>query len=58
MNSALSTNDKKNDYNIDSKNHWFEMFYDDIYRGTMFIPLNNNPNSAMNSWGNSDLKID
>lgn len=58
MSKALSTNDKKNDYSIDSKNHWFEMFYDDIYRGTVFIPLNNNPNSAMNSWGNSDLKID
>ena len=58
MSKALSTDNKQSNYSIDSKNHWFEMFYDDIYRGTVFIPLNNNPNSAMNSWGNSDLKID
>jgi len=57
MSKALSTNDKKNDYSVDSKNHWYEMFYDDIYRGSIFIPLNNNANAAMNSWGTS-LKIE
>lgn len=57
---ALSTDSKNSNYKIDTKDHWsiFEWTYDDVYRGTMFIPLNNNPNSAMNSWGNSTLKID
>ena len=55
MTKALSTDKKKSDYNIDVKDHWsiFEGFYDDIYRGTIFIPLNNNPNAAINSWGGS-----
>ena len=55
---ALSTDQKKPDYNIDVKDHWtlFEGTWDDIYRGTVFIPLNNNPNSAINSWG-GDVKI-
>lgn len=60
MSQALSTDDKKSNYGIDVKDKWllFEWGYNDIYRGTMFIPLNQNPNSAMNSWGNSSLKID
>lgn len=60
MSKALSTDDKKSNYRIDVKDKWllFEWGYNDIYRGTMFIPLNQNPNSAMNSWGNSSLKID
>ena len=55
---ALSTDQKKPDYSIDVKDHWtlFEGTWDDIYRGTVFIPLNNNPNSAINSWG-GDVKI-
>ena len=55
---ALSTDQKKPDYSIDIKDHWtlFEGTWDDIYRGTVFIPLNNNPNSAINSWG-GDVKI-
>ena len=34
------------------------MTYDDIYRGTMFIPLNNNLNAAINSWGDDTIKLD
>ena len=59
INRALSTNNKKDDYNVDIKDHWFEFFgYNNIYRGNVFIPLDNNPNAAMNSWGNESLKID
>ncbi len=52
---ALSVDKKKLEYGIDVKDHWgiFEGFYDDVYRGTVFIPLNNNPNAAINSWGGS-----
>lgn len=48
---ALSTDNKKSDYSIDINDKLFEFGYDDVYRGTMFIPLNNNPVAAMNSWG-------
>jgi hypothetical protein len=55
MSLALSTDKKKLDYSIDIDDHWgwFEGTWDDIYRGTIFIPLNNNPNAAINSWGGS-----
>ena len=46
---ALSTNDKKDDYSIDI-NYW--IWGDDVYRGTVFIPLTNNLNAAINAWGN------
>ena len=60
INQALSTDNKKSNYKVDVKDKWsmFELTYNDVYRGTVFIPLNNNPNAAMNSWGNSSLKID
>lgn len=55
MSKALSTDNKKSDYTLDIKDHWtmFEGNWDDIYKGTVFIPLNNNPNAALNTWGNS-----
>lgn len=55
MSLALSTDKKKLDYSIDIDDHWgwFEGTWDDIYRGTIFIPLSNNPNAAINSWGGS-----
>ena len=55
MSKALSTDNKKSDYTLDVKDHWtiFEGTWDDIYKGTVFIPLNNNPNAALNTWGNS-----
>jgi hypothetical protein len=55
MSKALSTDNKKSDYVLDVKDHWtiFEGTWDDIYKGTVFIPLNNNPNAALNTWGNS-----
>lgn len=55
MSKALSTDNKKSDYALDVKDHWtmFEGTWDDIYKGTVFIPLNNNPNAALNTWGNS-----
>lgn len=61
---ALSSSEGKKkgkaDYEIDIKDWWqpFEMTYDDIYRGTMFIPLNNNLNAAINSWGDDTIKLD
>lgn len=55
MSKALSTDNKKSEYALDVKDHWtiFEGTWDDIYKGTVFIPLNNNPNAALNTWGNS-----
>lgn len=55
MSKALSTDNKKSDYALDIKDRWtmFEGTWDDIYKGTVFIPLNNNPNAALNTWGNS-----
>jgi len=55
---ALSTDDKKSNYSLDVDDKWFlEFGYDDIYRGTVFIPLTNNLNAALNSYGTS-LKMD
>lgn len=45
---ALSTDEKKSNYSLDI-NYW--IWGDDVYRGTVFIPLNNNVNAAMNAWG-------
>jgi hypothetical protein len=58
MNTALSLDAKKSNYGVDIKDHWFEWWgYDDIYRGTMFIPLTNNPNSSvLNSEGSVTLQ--
>ena len=56
INQALSTDDKKSNYKIDVKDKWalFEFTYNDIYRGTIFIPINNNPAAAML---NDDVKV-
>lgn len=53
---GLSTNKDKNDYEIDIDNKfgWFELTWDDIYRGSVFIPLNNDPISAQTGWGSGD----
>ena len=53
---GLSTNKDKNDYelDVDDKWGWFELTYDDIYRGNVFIPLNNDPVSAQTGWGSDN----
>ena len=53
MSRALSTNDKKDNYevDIDDKLGWLEFGWDDIYRGTVYIPLNYNINAAINAYG-------
>lgn len=51
---ALSTNNKKDDYSLDI-NYW--LWGDDVYRGSMFIPLTNNLNASINAWG-SQIDID
>ena len=50
---GLSTNKDKNDYelDVDDKFGFFELTYDDVYRGNVFIPLNNDPVSAQTGWG-------
>lgn len=54
MKTALSTDSKKSNYDIDVQNHWFELWgYDDIYRANLFIPLNNNINAGLNAGGTS-----
>lgn len=55
---GLSTNKDKNDYELDVKDKiWgLEMTYDDIFRGNVFIPLNNDPLSAQ--MNNDTIKID
>lgn len=57
---GLSTNEDKNDYELDINDKWgiFELTYDDIYRGNIFIPLNNDPVSAQTGWGNDNIKLD
>lgn len=51
---ALSTNDKKDNYSLDI-DYW--LYGDDVYRGTMFIPLTNNLNASINAWGDQ-IKVD
>jgi hypothetical protein len=46
---ALSTDSKKSNYNLDI-DYW--LYGDNVYRGTVFIPLNNNLNAAINASGN------
>lgn len=50
---GLSSDEDKSDYSVDIDDYWaiFEWGYDDIYRGNVFIPLNNNLNSADMAWG-------
>ena len=57
INQALSTDNKKSNYKIDVKDKLslFELTYNDVYRGTVFIPINNNPAAAML---NDNIKID
>lgn len=52
---GLSTNKDKNDYelDVDDKFGFLELTYDDVYRGNVFIPLNNDPISAQTGWGNN-----
>lgn len=60
LSKGLSTNKDKNDYkiDIDDKWGWFEGTWDDVYRGSVFIPLNNDPVSAQTGWGNDNIKLD
>ena len=51
---ALSTNKDKNNYSLDV-DYWF--YGDDVYRGTVFIPLTNNLNASINAWGDN-VKVD
>lgn len=50
---GLSTDKDKSNYSIDVDDHWgfLEGFWDDIYRANVFIPLGQNPNAAINAWG-------
>ena len=45
---ALSTDKDKSNYSLDI-DYWF--YGDDVYRATVFIPLTNNLNAAINAWG-------
>ena len=49
INAALSTDNKNSNYKIDVKDKFalFELTYNDVYRGTVFIPINNNPAAAL-----------
>ena len=49
INKALSTDSKKSNYAIDVKDKFalFELTYNDVYRGTVFIPINMNPAAAL-----------
>ena len=55
MSKALSTDKDNSNYNVDIDDWglgWlFEGGYDDIYRGTIYIPLNPNRNAAVSSFG-------
>ena len=61
INKALSTDTKKSNYSIDVKDKFtlFEGTYNDVYRGTVFIPINLNPAAAlMNSHVNVGQSTD
>lgn len=51
MQKALSTNKDKDDYDIDREDWWEFWGYDDFYKASLFIPLNNNRNAAITGWG-------
>ena len=55
MSTALSTDKDNKNYEVDIDDWglgWlFEGGYDDIYRGTVYIPLNPNRNSAVSAFG-------
>lgn len=51
---ALSTDSKKSNYSLDI-DYW--LWGDDVYRGTVFIPLTNNLNASVNAWGDQ-IKVD
>lgn len=50
---GLSTDKDKSNYEVDIDDHWgfIEGFWDDVYRANVFIPLNQNPNAAVNAQG-------
>lgn len=50
---GLSIDKDKSNYKIDVDDHWgfLEGSWDDIYRANVFIPLGQNPNAAINAWG-------
>lgn len=50
---GLSTDKDKSDYSVDVDDHWgfLELFWDDVYKANVFIPLNQNPIAAINAQG-------
>lgn len=50
---GLSTNKDKDNYEVDIKDWWqpFELGYDDIYQGVVYIPMIQNENAGINAWG-------
>lgn len=49
---GLSTDNDKSNYDIDIDDWgWFEGTWNDIYKANLYIPVSNNPNSAVNAWG-------
>lgn len=56
---GLSTDKDKSNYSLDvDDNGIFEMTYDDVYRGCVFIPLSPNPIGALNAGGDKRSEND
>lgn len=58
LSQGLSSED--NEYSVDIQNWWEYWGYDNVYKANVYIPLNINPNSAVNAYGDqrSEASVD
>lgn len=56
---SIKSGDYKEDYSVDIDDKWFifEWGYDDVYRASIYIPLNNNLNAAVNAWDSGKISM-
>ena len=56
---SIKSGDYKESYSVDINDKWpiFEWGYDDVYRASIYIPLNNNLNAAVNAWDSGKISM-
>lgn len=56
---SIKSGDYKEGYSVDIDDKWFifEWGYDDVYRASIYIPLNNNLNAAVNAWDSGKISM-
>lgn len=56
---SIKSGDYKESYSVDIGDKWpiFEWGYDDVYRASIYIPLNNNLNAAVNAWDSGKISM-